>query len=60
MGMCNVSVLRFKDVESKYGHLIPIEARYDIPYEVKRCFIYMEFQMEKQEDIMLIGGYTKH
>lgn len=38
MGMCNVSVLRFKDVESKYGHLIPIEARYDIPYEVKRGF----------------------
>ena len=36
--MYNVSLIKFKDIYSKYGHLTPIEGSIDIPYEIKRIF----------------------
>lgn len=36
--MYNCSLLKFKDISNKYGHLTPIEGKYDIPYEIKRIF----------------------
>lgn len=36
--MYNCSLLKFKDISNKYGHLTPIEGNYDIPYEMKRIF----------------------
>lgn len=36
--MYNCSLLKFKDIGDKYGHLTPIEARYDIPFEIKRIY----------------------
>ena len=36
--MNNISFIKFKDICSKYGHLTPIEGKYDIPYDIKRVF----------------------
>ncbi|OAA94208.1 sugar 3,4-ketoisomerase [Clostridium coskatii] len=36
--MYNCTLLKFKDILSKYGHLTPIEGFYDVPYEIKRVF----------------------
>lgn len=36
--MYNCSILKFKDIANKYGHLTPIEGFYDVPYEIKRIF----------------------
>lgn len=36
--MYNCSLLKLKDIGDKYGHLTPIEARYDIPFEIKRIY----------------------
>jgi dTDP-4-dehydrorhamnose 3,5-epimerase-like enzyme len=36
--MYNCSIIKFKDVANKYGHLTPIEGFYDVPYEIKRIF----------------------
>lgn len=36
--MYNCSLLKFKDISNKYGHLTPIEGNYDVPYEIKRIF----------------------
>ncbi|KYH30668.1 TDP-4-oxo-6-deoxy-alpha-D-glucose-3,4-oxoisomerase [Clostridium tepidiprofundi DSM 19306] len=36
--MYNCSLVKFKDISSKYGNLTPIEGTYDIPYEIKRIF----------------------
>lgn len=36
--MYNCSLLKFKNLTSKYGCLTPIESNYDIPYEIKRVF----------------------
>lgn len=36
--MFNCSLLKFKDIANKYGHLTPIEENYDVPYEIKRIF----------------------
>lgn len=36
--MYNCSLLKFKDISNKYGHLTPIESNYDIPYDIKRIF----------------------
>lgn len=34
----NCSLIKFKDIENKYGHLVPIEQKFNIPYEIKRIF----------------------
>lgn len=36
--MYNVSLIKFKEILSQSGHLVPIESKVDIPYEIKRIF----------------------
>lgn len=36
--MYNVSLIKFKDIKSQYGHLTPIESKMDLPYEIQRIF----------------------
>lgn len=36
--MYNCSLLKFKDITDKYGHLTPIEEKIDIPFEIKRIY----------------------
>jgi len=36
--MFNCSLIKFKDITDKYGHLTPIEAKIDIPFEIKRIY----------------------
>lgn len=36
--MYNCSLIKFKNITNKYGHLTPIESNYDVPYEIKRIF----------------------
>ena len=36
--MYNCSLIKFKDITDKYGHLTPIEAKIDIPFEIKRIY----------------------
>ena len=36
--MYNCSLIKFKDITDKYGHLTPIEAKVDIPFEIKRVY----------------------
>ncbi|MBC5628545.1 FdtA/QdtA family cupin domain-containing protein [Clostridium sp. NSJ-6] len=36
--MYNVALIKFKNISSECGHLIPIEGKIDIPYEIKRIF----------------------
>lgn len=43
--MYNCSLIKFRDITDKYGHLTPIESKKDIPFEVKR--IYYISQVEK-------------
>lgn len=43
--MYNCSLIKFKDITDKYGHLTPIEGKIDIPFEIKR--VYYITQVEK-------------
>ncbi len=36
--MINTGMLKFKNIDDKYGHLTPIESRNDIPFEIKRVY----------------------
>lgn len=36
--MYNCSLIKFKDITDKYGHLTPIESKIDIPFEIKRVY----------------------
>lgn len=36
--MYNCSLIKFKDICDKYGHLTPIESKIDIPFEIKRVY----------------------
>ena len=36
--MINCGLFKFKDFTDKYGHLTPIEANEDIPFEIKRIY----------------------
>ena len=36
--MYNCSLLKFKDITDKYGHLTPIESKIDTPFEIKRIY----------------------
>lgn len=36
--MYNCSLIKFKDITDKYGHLTPIESKIDTPFEVKRIY----------------------
>ncbi len=36
--MYNCSLIKFKDITDKYGHLTPIESKIDIPFEAKRIY----------------------
>lgn len=36
--MFNCSLIKFKDIVDKYGHLTPIESKVDIPFEIKRVY----------------------
>lgn len=36
--MYNCSLIKFKDIIDKYGHLTPIESKLDIPFEIKRIY----------------------
>lgn len=50
----NCSLIKFRDITDKYGHLTPIESKKDIPFEVKR--IYYISQVEKG----VIRGFHSH
>ena len=52
--MYNCSLLKFRDIGDKYGHLTPIEAKYDIPFEIKR--IYYISRVDKD----VIRGFHAH
>lgn len=36
--MYNCGVLKFKNISGKYGTLVPIEGKRDIPFEIKRIY----------------------
>ncbi|MCB2296782.1 sugar 3,4-ketoisomerase [Clostridium tagluense] len=36
--MYNCSLIKFKDIVDKYGHLTPVEGKIDIPFEIKRVY----------------------
>ncbi|WP_297423388.1 FdtA/QdtA family cupin domain-containing protein [Clostridium sp.] len=36
--MYNCSLMKFKDITDKYGHLTPIESKIDVPFEIKRIY----------------------
>lgn len=36
--MFNCTLLKFKDITDRYGHLTPIECRIDIPFDIKRIY----------------------
>lgn len=36
--MINCSLIKFKDISDKYGHLTPIEEKIDIPFDIKRVY----------------------
>lgn len=36
--MYNCMILKFKDIISKYGNLVPVEGKFDIPFDIKRIF----------------------
>jgi len=36
--MMNCAFIKFKEIQDKYGHLIPIEEKLDIPFEIKRVY----------------------
>lgn len=36
--MYNCSLIKFRDITDKYGHLTPIESKIDTPFEVKRIY----------------------
>jgi len=36
--MYNCSLIKFKQIDDKYGHLTPIESKIDIPFEIKRVY----------------------
>ncbi len=36
--MYNSGLIKFKDISGKYGSLVPIEAKRDIPFEIKRIY----------------------
>ncbi|MBI6873587.1 sugar 3,4-ketoisomerase [Clostridium aciditolerans] len=36
--MFNTGLLKFRDINDKYGHLTPIEGKIDVPFEIKRIY----------------------
>lgn len=36
--MYNCSLIKFKEIYDKYGHLTPIESKVDVPFEIKRVY----------------------
>lgn len=52
--MYNCSLIKFKDITDKYGHLTPIESRIDIPFEMKR--VYYITRVEQQ----ITRGFHSH
>lgn len=36
--MYNCSLIKFRNIMDKYGHLTPIEGKIDVPFEVKRVY----------------------
>lgn len=36
--MYNTGLIKFKNIEDKYGSLTPIEGKIDIPFEIKRVY----------------------
>jgi len=36
--MYNTTLIKFKDITDKCGHLTPIEGKIDIPFEIKRIY----------------------
>lgn len=44
--MYNCSLIKFKDIQDKYGHLTPIEGTIDIPFEIKRVYYITRVEQE--------------
>lgn len=36
--MYNTALIKFKDIQDKYGHLTPIEGNLDIPFSIRRVY----------------------
>ena len=46
--MYNVALIKFKNISSECGHLIPIEGNIDILYEIKRIFYIYRVPKDKK------------
>jgi dTDP-4-dehydrorhamnose 3,5-epimerase-like enzyme len=44
--MYNCSLIKFKDIADKYGHLTPVEGKIDIPFEIKRVYYITRVEQE--------------
>lgn len=42
--MLNCGLIKFKNMSGKYGDLVPIESRRDIPFEIKRIYYISEVE----------------
>lgn len=36
--MYNCSLIKFRNIDDKYGKLTPIESKFDVPFEIKRIY----------------------
>lgn len=52
--MYNCSLIKFKNITDKYGHLTPIEGKIDIPFEIKRVYYITRVENE------IARGYHSH
>lgn len=52
--MYNVSLMKFREIVDKYGHLTPIEGKKNIPFEIKR--VYYITKVDKD----IVRGHHSH
>ncbi|MDB1948003.1 FdtA/QdtA family cupin domain-containing protein [Clostridium tertium] len=52
--MFNTGLIKFKNISDKYGSLVPIEAKKDIPFEIKRIYYIKDVKEEA------VRGFHSH
>ncbi|GAA0818598.1 sugar 3,4-ketoisomerase [Clostridium tertium] len=52
--MFNTGLIKFKNISDKYGSLIPIESKKDIPFEIKRIYYIKDVKEEA------VRGFHSH
>ncbi|MZK49878.1 sugar 3,4-ketoisomerase [Clostridium beijerinckii] len=52
--MLNIGLIKFREIDDKYGSLVPIEGKVDIPFKIKR--IYYIYNVEND----ICRGYHAH